>query len=312
MEIQNEDVQKNVMQSNLLTSGRYDFSSCQMDILFMLLASLEKGDDASKEYLIHVKDIKLLIGRDWNYTQLLESTEDLMSRVFQIVKPESIVQINLFSKVEYYTGTGSFGIKINPDVKHYFFDLKDNFTYFQLVSALNCKSKHAKRLYTIACQHRTYGGFQEWMPIGEFKEILGLKDPKGKEPEQYQNHTDFKINVLEKAKNQINKYTDIEFDYKFLKRGKAFSHIKILCYNDLSKGKQLTLNLQESPKIQLNTKTVVLSGFSEKQAAKIVANGFPFFEEEKKKMLADITSGKKKIDNTTAYLTKIMQAKGIL
>ena len=181
-----------------------------------------------------------------------------------------------------------------------------------MVSALNCKSKHAKRLYTIACQHRTYGGFQEWMPIGEFKEILGLKDPKGKEPEQYQNHTDFKINVLEKAKNQINKYTDIEFDYKFLKRGKAFSHIKILCYNDLSKGKQLTLNLQESPKIQLNTKTVVLSGFSEKQAAKIVANGFPFFEEEKKKMLADITSGKKKIDNTTAYLTKIMQAKGIL
>ena len=50
------------------------------------------------------------------------------------------------------------------------------------------------------------------MPIGEFKEMLGLKDPKGKEPEQYQNHTDFKINVLEKAKNQINKHTDIEFD----------------------------------------------------------------------------------------------------
>ncbi len=69
------------------------------------------------------------------------------------------------------------------------------------------------------------------------------------------------------------------------------------------------LSAKEAP---MGTKTVVLSGFSEKQAAKIVANGFPYFEEEKKKMLADITSGKKKIENTTAYLTKILQAKGIL
>ena len=160
-------------------------------------------------------DIELITGRKWNYQQLREGTEDMMSRVFEIQMPQGLRQIVLFTTVQYLDGTGSFYMKINEDARPYFFDLKNNFTLLELKSVLGCSSKHAKRLYSLACQWRGTGGHT--YSIGELKEMLGLKDPKGKEPEQYQNHTDFKINVLEKAKNQINKYTDIEFDYKFLK-----------------------------------------------------------------------------------------------
>ena len=66
--------------------------------------------------------------------------------------------------------------------------------------------------------------------IGELKEILGLKDPKGKEPEQYKQIGQFKEKVLDIAKRQINEHTDIVFDYELLKvRGRSFDTIKLFC-----------------------------------------------------------------------------------
>ena len=40
--------------------------------------------------------------------------------VFEIETIKSLKQIWLFSKVEYYTGEGVFGVKINPDARQYF------------------------------------------------------------------------------------------------------------------------------------------------------------------------------------------------
>ena len=66
--------------------------------------------------------------------------------------------------------------------------------------------------------------------IGELKEILGLKDPRGKEPEQYTKVSQLKEKVLDLAKRQINEHTDIVFDYELLKvRGRSFDTIKLFC-----------------------------------------------------------------------------------
>ena len=220
--------EKKIKQHNAITSGRYDFSACQLDVMFMILASLDESDDERKEYLIRVKDIELITGRKWNYQQLRESTEDLGGRVFEIETSKSLKQIWLFSKVEYYTGEGIFGVKINPDARQYFFELKNNFTLLELKSVLGCSSKHAKRLYSLACQWRGTGGHT--YSLGEFKEMLGLKDPKGKAKEQYVNIPDFKKKVLDVAKKQINENTDIVFDYELLKiRGRSFDTIKLFC-----------------------------------------------------------------------------------
>ena len=94
---------------------------------------------------------------------------------------------------------------------------------------LGCTSKHAKRLYSLACQWRGTGGHT--YSIGELKEMLGLKDPKGKEPEQYKQIGQFKEKVLDIAKRQINEHTDIVFDYELLKvRGRSFDTIKLFLW----------------------------------------------------------------------------------
>lgn len=143
-----------IYQHNAITSGRYDYSACMLDILFMVLCGLERD---KLEYTIHAQDIEAITGRKWNYQQLREATENIGSRMFEIETTDRIRQMWLFEYVDYMKGTGAFSIKINETAKPYFFELKNNFTVMQLKSVLNCSSKYAKRLYAISCQWRSVG-----------------------------------------------------------------------------------------------------------------------------------------------------------
>ena len=316
MELQKTPSEKRIKQHNTITSGRYDFSACQLDILFMLLASLDESDEVSKQYYIRVKDIELITGRKWNYQQLREGTEDMMSRVFEIQMPQGLRQIVLFTTVQYLDGTGSFYMKINEDARPYFFDLKNNFTLLELKSVLSCTSKHAKRLYSLACQWRGTGGHT--YSIGELKEILGLKDPKGKEPEQYTKVSMFKKQVLDIAKRQINEHTDIVFDYELLKmRGRSFDTIKLFC--GFSKPK-LQLEIDFKGDIEKQKKNgellqkianIKAVGIRDDLAELWAVKYWKQFVEEKNKLLEAIQKGKI-IDDRAAYLAGIFKKKGYL
>ena len=316
MELQKTASEKKIKQHNTITSGRYDFSACQLDILFMLLATLDESDELGKEYHIRVKDIELITGRKWNYQQLREGTEDMMSRVFEIQESRGLAQIVLFTKVQYLDGTGSFYMKINEEARPYFFDLKNNFTLLELKSVLGCTSKHAKRLYSLACQWRGTGGHT--YSIGELKEMLGLKDPKGKEPEQYKQIGQFKEKVLDIAKRQINEHTDIVFDYELLKvRGRSFDTIKLFC--GFSKPNlQLQLDIDFKGDIEKQKKNgellqkianIQAVGIRDDLAELWAVKYWKQFVEEKNKLLEAIQKGKI-IDDRAAYLAGIFKKKG--
>ena len=316
MELQKTPSEKRIKQHNTITSGRYDFSACQLDILFMLLASLDESDEVNKQYHIRVKDIELITGRKWNYQQLREGTEDMMSRVFEIQMPQGLRQIVLFTTVQYLDGTGSFYMKINEDARPYFFDLKNNFTLLELKSVLSCTSKHAKRLYSLACQWRGTGGHT--YNIGEFKEMLGLKDPKGKEKEQYTQIGELKKYVLDIAKKQINEHTDIVFDYELIKiRGRSFDTIKLFCgfskpklqmeidFNvDLEKQKKNGELLQKIANIQA-------IGIRDDLAELWAVKYWKQFVEEKNTLLEMMQKGKI-INDKSAYLVEKKKKKGYL
>ena len=314
MEIQKSPSEKKIKQHNTITSGRYDFSACQLDILFMLLATLDESDELGKEYHIRVKDIELITGRKWNYQQLREGTEDMMSRVFEIQESRGLAQIVLFTKVQYLDGTGSFYMKINEEARPYFFDLKNNFTLLELKSVLGCTSKHAKRLYSLACQWRGTGGHT--YSIGELKEMLGLKDPKGKEPEQYKQIGQFKEKVLDIAKRQINEHTDIVFDYELLKiRGRSFDTIKLFC--GFAKPKlQMEIDFKgdieqqkKNGELLQKIENIKAVGIREDLAELWAVKYWKQFVEEKNKLLEVIQKGKI-IDDRAAYLAGIFKKKG--
>ena len=305
MEIIDVNLQdKIIYQHNAITSGRYDYSACMLDILFMILSGLETG---KREYLISVKEIELITGRIWNYQQLRISTEMIGSRMFEIETADSYEQLWLFSKVKYIKGNGIFEIKINEEALPYFFDLKNNFTSMQLKSVLNCSSKYAKRFYTLACQWRSVGKIR--FEISELKKILGLINKKGEE--QFTEITAFKKFVLEIAKKQINENTDIQFDYELMKKGRAYHWITI--HMNTQKFKQLEINFEKPLEMQKFAGKLRTYGFTEEQASiiseKVKESEFDTLVNE---LNQKVRQNKLSFDNAIAYLVGAYQKKGIL
>lgn len=304
-----------VKQHNTITSGRYDFSACQLDVLFMLLATLDEADEIGKEYHIRVKDIELITGRKWNYQQLKEGNENLLSRVFEIQNEKGLKQIVLFNEVQYLDGTGSFYMKINESARPYFFDLKNNFTLLELKSVLSCTSKHAKRIYSLCCQWRGTGGKR--FDLGEFKEILGLKDPKGKEPEQYTKVSMLQEKVLDIAKKQINENTNITFDYELKKmRGRSFDTIIIYCGASKPNLAQMEIDFKGNIEIQKKNaelirkiESITLYGIREDLAELWAVKYWKEFAFEKDILKAMMGKGKI-IEDKAAYLAGVFKKKG--
>lgn len=305
MELMDVNIEnKLIYQHNVITSGRYDYSACMLDILFMVLSCLEKG---KLEYTIHAQDIEEITGRKWNLKQLRESTESIGSRMFEIETPNEIDQIWLFSRVKYMKGTGSFIVKLNDEATPYFFDLKNNFTALQLKSVLNCSSKYAKRLYAIACQWRSVG--VKRFEIKELKQMLGLIDKKGNE--QFERISDFKKFVLDIARTQICENTDIEIDYELKKRGREFYWITL--HINSQKFKQLEIDFDKPIDIQKFRSKLMAYGFNDEQASIIASK-------EKEKdfdiLITDLNdkvrNRKINVKNSVGYLVGIYQKKGVL
>jgi plasmid replication initiation protein len=63
--------------------------------------------------------------------------------------------------------------------------------------------------------------------------MLSLKDPAGKEPEQYEKISASKKYVLDTAVTQINGNTDLLISYELFKKGRNFEEIRLYIKNQI-------------------------------------------------------------------------------
>lgn len=302
IDINSED--KIIYQHNAITSGRYDYSACMLDILFMVLSTLEKD---KLIYTIHTEDIEHITGRKWNIAQFTKSTEAMLTKMFEIEDETAYTQFVLFQYFKYLKGTRSIEVKLSEVSLPYFFELKNNFTAMQLKSVLNCSSKYAKRLYGLACQWRSVG--KKRFEISKLKKMLGLINKKGEE--QFERVSEFKKKVLDVAKEQINKNTDIQFDYELTKRGRSFHWVTI--FVNTQKSKVLEIDFGKSVAVQKFESKLKAYGFNEEQAEIIAMKEK---EEDFDSLISDlkdrVRNRKLNVESPIAYLIGVYQNKGIL
>lgn len=210
-----------VRHHNAITTARYEYSELQMDLFFYLLSKLRK-DDTSGVYEIVVKDLSEITGKKYAYNYLRKATEAMGSRMFEVMTEKTYEQIWMFQGVKYMIGEGRIEVRLSELIRPYLFDLKNNFTSFELLSALRLTSKHAKRIYTICSQWKDLGETKKF-DLLDFKKMLGLVDSKGKE--EYAEISMFKKKVLDVAVKQINEHTDLSISYTLEKKGRAFKNV---------------------------------------------------------------------------------------
>lgn len=214
-----------VRQHNAITTARYEMTACEMDIVFYLLSLIKKEDEKGVMYQIRVKDLMDITGREWHYQQFLEATSNLRSREYIIEDDKRLLQVGLLSSAEYIKGEGVIELEVSEKVRPYLIDLKSNFTSFRLHAAFSLTSKYAKRIYQITSQWKDIGESKTFS-LHDFKVMLMLKDPQGKETEQYTKVSMFKKFVLDTAVSQINMHTDLKISYELIKKGRSYQSIR--------------------------------------------------------------------------------------
>ena len=123
------------------------------------------------------------------------------------------------AKVRTNKRSGIAHIKLDEDLAPYLFDLKQQFTQYQIYNVLGMKSAFSVRIYELM---KSYS-FRHTITIelDELKRLLMVENVKS-----YVNYKDFRVKVLEKAQTEINELTDINIEFEPIKTGRKVTSIK--------------------------------------------------------------------------------------
>jgi plasmid replication initiation protein len=210
-----------IRQHNALTNARYEYTELQLDLFFFIISKLRK-DEKDTMYQLDIRELSSLTGKRYNGAYLHKATADMGSRMLEVEDAKEYRQIWMFQQIRYIKGEGIIEFDLTKYVLPYLFQLKNNFTSYELAAALRLTSKYAKRIYQICSQWKDLGETKKY-DLQEFKKMLGLLDEKGNE--KMERISQLREKVLDIAVKQINEHTELNVSYTLEKRGKTFKNI---------------------------------------------------------------------------------------
>ena len=228
MYIQNEERFEMVLKSNeLIQRSRFSLTTNQQKIVLYLISKLNYKDTEFKEIEIDIKDFCDVCGIELNsgrrYNEIKNSIKQIADKSMWIEKQngdETLVR--WIEKPTIRKNNGTITLKLDEDLKPYLLNLKERYTEYSLIYTLPMKSKYSIRLYELL-KSKHYNKKLKYSinyNLQEFKKSI--------DAEKYNSFKDFRKRVLEKAIEEINKYTDIIVEYKTIKSGKAINEIEFI------------------------------------------------------------------------------------
>jgi len=209
-----------VTKANSLVEASYRLNISEQRVMALLVAQIHPDDDDFKPYRFKASDLQEMIesaNKD-EHNRLKELARGLLRKTLQIRRPNGgWLMTNWLSSAEYFSGKGEVELCFDPKLKPYLLQLQERFTSYKLLSIVRLRRRHSVRLYELLKQYASLGerGFE----LGDLRDILGLVEG------EYSTWFEFKRNVLEPAKRELPKKTDIGFSYTVRKRVRAVAFV---------------------------------------------------------------------------------------
>ena len=254
-----------VTKHNELIESSYRLTLTEARIIFYGLSLVNPtAKDFNYQFRIDIKAFAKMFGLENSkdlYSHLKTAAMDkfwLREFTFPTTNDRKL-RVGWLSGIEYGDKEGYLKIFINPQLQPFLHQMHNNFTSYHLENIAKFKSIYSVRFYEIALMQlkklpRDVVSFK--MLISEIKKTLEIDD-------KYKKFSHFKTRVLEKAKKEINKHSDIKLNYEAIKQGRTFHEIKFtVSYREKQNEEQLplleaqTINL--SPTIIEKAKNILL------------------------------------------------------
>jgi len=219
---------KNLIQSYILTTAKYDFNTYEKRILFRLVELVQyqlEGKKLDKNFTIEqgsFGDYKVTLPissflkdeKDNNYELVKDALRSLR---FKTVEIEDERRWELFGiietpAIERYESFVEF--KVNPKIYDVILNFAKGYRKFELVTAMQFKSTYSMRFYELL------GGKTSAITynIDDLKYILNVEN-------KYNKINDFTKRVIDYAKRELDNCSPYTFDYKTNKGGRKITSI---------------------------------------------------------------------------------------
>jgi len=240
---QNNDI---VRKSEALTKARYKLNPLMLKFITAIIANIKRSDDPDKKYIFRIKAFAELIGVSHHdiYAEMDEAVQELLKKPLHIKEENGWLKVNWISSARYNNGEGTISFRIDPDLRPYLLALQEKFLQYRLENILKLRSGYSIRIYEVLKdwfnQEKRYDNtkkVEKTVEVKWLREILEV--PKSY---QYGNSSGIKHRIIEKAKKDLEKFTDIKFDYKEIKTGRKVTHLQFIIEKNEKNAKESANN----------------------------------------------------------------------
>lgn len=208
-----------VKHNDLIQKVSYNLTATEQKLIIYVISKIKQTDKELDKIEIRVDDFCSICGIDktYFYTEFKEIIDNLDNKSYWVQTDKKLFKFRWFSEAEYINGEGKVKVLLNTNLKQYLIDLKKHFTEYELYNILALKSKHSIRLFELfkSYSYQSYISFN----IEKFRKLLYI------DTVTYKNFNNLKVKVLNRAIEEINKYTELEVEYKTITKGRKVIEI---------------------------------------------------------------------------------------
>ena len=233
-----EDTNKKIRQPNHISTARFSLSVMEMNIMYLIVDSLQKklDNDFNSTYKEEQITIELSkIDKNNNYSRVKSAVKSLMTKSVEFVYnlPDS-TKISESSTVivsgyEHIKQTHYITIDVPAKISKFLCYIGGGYTAFQKTIAISLNSVYSKKMYELCCRFHDRGGYNN--SILKFKEYLNITD-------KYKKISHLKSKVLETAKYELKLKADFYFSYSLSKERRSFNKISIKIHTNVAVNKK--------------------------------------------------------------------------
>ena len=210
-----ERARKNyIVESNSIAQTKQnDLTAQQMKIALFFISKIRLNDTGAERYTATIGEMCDTFGIDKTngayYIGLKNDLIKMTQREWVRIAPDVIATISWFSDVEISEGSGKVTVGFHEKLFPELFNLRKNFTKFELGEVLPFKSKYAIKLYQIIIS-KIMGEKERQLNLLKTAEIdFDIEDLKLMlYAVKYKNNADFLKRALAPAIKQINRYSE--------------------------------------------------------------------------------------------------------
>jgi plasmid replication initiation protein len=216
---------KDIIQSYILTTAKYDFSVYEKRILYRLVEMVQyilEGKKLNDRYrvdetLFKNKEITMPLSvflsseDDKNHSRIKKAFTDLQRKIITYQDEKTWASISIISnpEIRYYSDVITFGV--HRTIYDAILDFSKGYKKFELKTAMQFESVYSMRFYELMSNQKKPIEFK----IDTLKEMFSITD-------KYKLNADFFRFVLDKSKKELDEKSPYSFDYKPIKQGRSF------------------------------------------------------------------------------------------